>query len=178
MLFLGCEQAAEVGVEEPPPAVSTDFARLPGVLAGVQKSSTVVLYEGLPSAFWEPQLREQLFSQNDTLDVHGYPVFEEPLAPAGGDAEQMTSLLSVSESYQGINKNEPKKCGSFTAEYCVEWTTGETVTRALICLECGEVMLFGPRSELHCNLSADTAKRLRQLLGPYQKNALKEKPNS
>lgn len=176
MLFLGCGQAAEVMVEEPPPAVSTDFARLPEVLTGIQKSGTVALYEGLPSDFWEPQLREQLFSQNETLDVHGYPVFDEPLALPGTDAEQLTSLLSARESYQAIDKSELQKCGGFTAEYCVEWTTGETTTHALICLECGDVMLFGPQAELHCNLSPEAAQRLKQVLSPYQKNLPSDKP--
>ena len=178
VMFVGCRDAAEDVVEEPPPAVGTDFSRLPEVLTGVQKTGRVVLYEGLPSEFWEPQLREQLFSQKDTLDVHGYPVHDEQLTPSSTDAEQLTSLFSARESFQAINKSDRKTCGGFTAEYCVEWTTGETVTQALICLECGEVMLFGPQSELHCNLSPDTAKRLKQLLSPYQKNAPKEKPNA
>jgi hypothetical protein len=178
MLCLGCRDATEIVVEEPPPAVSTDFARLQEVLAGVQKAGQVLLYEGLPSEFWEPQLRAQELAQKETLDVHGYPVYEEQLTLSDTDAEQLTSLFSARESYLPFDKVSRKKCGGFTAEYCAEWTTGETKTQLLICLECGEVMLFGPQSELHCNLSPDAAQRLKQLLSPYQKNPPSEKPNS
>ena len=179
VLCLGCREAAEVVVDEgPPPAVSTDFVRLADVLAGIQKTGSVALYKGLPSEFWEPQLRAQELAQMETLDVHGYPVYEEPLTPSDTDAEQLTSLFSARESYLPFDNVSRKKCGGFTAEYCVQWTAGETTTQVLICLECGEVMLFGPPSELHCSLSPDSVKRLKQLLTPYQKNLPNEKPNS
>ena len=84
---LGCTQAAEVVEDDPPPpAVSTDFARLSDVLAGIQKTGQVVLYEGLPSEFWEPQLREQELNRKETLDVHGHPVYDEQLTPSAADA--------------------------------------------------------------------------------------------
>jgi hypothetical protein len=177
LLCLGCREAAEVVVEETPPAVSTDFARLPELLAGMQKKSKVLVYEGLPSQFWEPQLREQELNRKESLDVHGYPVYEEPITPSASDADQLTTLFSARESFLSFDNLNNKKCGGFTAEYCVEWTTGETVTQLLLCLECAEIMLFGPGSELHCNVSPAAAQQLKQLLGPYRKNALSEKSN-
>lgn len=177
VLCLGCRDAAVVVDETPPAAVSTDFARLPDILAGVQKTDKVLLYEGLPSEFWEPQLRQQELIQKETLDVHGYAVYEEQLTPSGADAEQLSSLLSSRESYQPSDNSNRNKCGGFTAEFCVEFTAGETTTQLLICLECGDVMLFGPQSELHCNLSPAAAQRLKQLLSSYLKNAPTEKSN-
>ncbi len=166
---LGCREAAEVVIDEkPPPAVSTDFARLPDILAGIRNTGDLRLYKGLPSEFWEPQLRMQELAQKETLDVHGHPVYEEQLSPSGADVEQLTSILSAPESYQSFDIRNRKKCGGFTAEYCVEWTTGETVTQILICLECGEVLLFGANSELHCQLSPGAAQRLKQVLTSYQ----------
>ena len=44
------------------------------------------------------------------------------------------------------------------------------MTQALICLECREVKMFGPKGELHCDLSIEAGQRLAQLLSPYQKN--------
>lgn len=172
---LGCKGATEAVVDEaPPPAVSTDFSRLPDILTGIQKSAKVLLYAGLPSEFWEPELRAKDLAQKETLDVHGHPVLEEPLALSDADAEKLTELLSASESYQSVNNNRRKKCGGFTAEYCIEWTTGEKVTQLLICLECGDVMLFGPQSDLQCDLSPDAAQRLTDLLTPYHKSRLSE----
>jgi hypothetical protein len=175
---LGCREAAEVVIDEkPPPVVSTDFARLPDILAGVRNTGDVRLHQGLPSEFWEPQLRMQELAQKETLDVHGHPVYEEQLTPSGADVEQLTSILSATESYQSFDIRNRKKCGGFTAEYCVEWTTGESVTQLLICLECREVILFAPQSELHCNLAADAAQRLKQLLARYDKNRPSESAN-
>jgi hypothetical protein len=169
VLCLGCNSAAEVADETPPPAVSIDFARLPEILTGVQKTGSVVVYAGLPSQFWEPQLRNQELLQKETLDVHGHPVYDDPQTPATADSEQLTSLLSAKGSYQPLSSGKGNKCGGFTAEYCVEWTSGDTATQILICLECGEAMLFGPQSELYCNFSPEIAQRLKQLLAPYQK---------
>jgi hypothetical protein len=168
VLCLGCNSAAEVADETTPPAVNTDFARLPEILAGVQKTGSVVVYAGLPSQFWEPQLRNQELLQKETLDVHGHPVYDEPQDPSSADSEQLTSLFSTKDSYQPLSPAKGKKCGGFTAEYCVEWTNGDKTTQVLICLECGEAMLFGPQSELYCNLSPEITQRLKQLLTPYQ----------
>jgi hypothetical protein len=166
---LGCREAPEVVIDEKPlPAVSTDFARLPDILAGIRNTDEVRLYQGLPSEFWEPQLRSQELAQKETLDVHGHPVYEEQLAPADEDAERLTAILAATESYQSFDIRNRKKCGGFTAEFCVEWATGKAATQILICLECGEAMLFAANSELHCQLSPEAAQRLRQVLTSYQ----------
>ena len=47
---------------------------------------------------------------------------------------------------------------------------GEAVTQALICLDCREIKMFGPKCELHCDLSNEAAAGLTPLLSPYQKN--------
>lgn len=171
-LCLGCNSAAEVADETPPPAVNTDFARLPELLAGVQKTGSVVVYTGLPSQFWEPQLRNQELLRNETLDIHGHPVYDEPQDPSSADSEQLTSLFSTKDSYQPLSPAKGKKCGGFTAEYCVEWTNGDATTQILVCLECNEAMLFDPQSELYCNLSPDLTQRLKPLLMRYQKQNL------
>lgn len=170
VLALGCSEAAEVVEDDvPPPAVSTDFARLPDVLAGIQAGGKLALYEGLPSNFWEPQLREQELNRKETLDIHSHPVYDDPLTPSAADAGQLTSLLSARESYQPYNNR--KKCGGFSADYCIEWTTGGDATYVLVSLECGEVQIFSPHSELYCDVTADVGQKLKQLLTAYRKNA-------
>jgi|GEM_PF-5196775 len=174
----GCSNATEIVEESPPPAVSTDFARLPELLAGVQPAGRTALYEGLPSQFWEPQLRNQELLQKETLDVHGHAVYDDPQTPSAGDAEQLTALLAARDSYEPLSPAKGKKCGGFVAECCAEWTNGDKTTQILICLECGEAMLFSPQLELHCNLSPEAAQRLKQLLSPYQQNSAAAKPKS
>ena len=84
------------------------------------------------------------------------------------DAEPFTALFSSKKSFKRYD--EKKRCGGYSPDYAVEWKTGEEATRALICLECGEVKLFGPKSELYCDLSMEAQKSLTHMLRPYQKN--------
>ena len=168
-LFGGCSQASRVEVEyEPPQKTDTNFANLPLVVAGISKSQDVMLREGLPSEFWEPELRERELTQKETIKLHGYPFYDEPLALKGTDAERLTALFSAQKSFKRYNGN--KKCSGYHPDYCVEWKAGEAATQALICLECAEIKLFGSKCELHCDLSNEAAKVLTELLSPYQKN--------
>jgi hypothetical protein len=168
-LLAGCTGATDVEVgQEPPRPVSTDFGRLPSVLEGIRKSGEVVLHEGLPSEFWEPQLREREVGRKKTTRLHGHPFYDERPALRAADAERLTALFSAKGSFRRYRG--PKGCGGYHPDYCVEWKAGDGATRALISLECGEVKIFGPRSELHCDLSPEAGQRLEQWLGPYQKN--------
>ncbi len=167
-LFAGCSQAPRVEVEyEQPQKTDANFANLPLVLAGIPKTRDMILHEGLPSEFWEPELRERELIQKETIKLHGYPFYDEPIALSGTDAEQLTALLSSKKSFKRYNDN--KGCSGYYPEYCVEWKAGEAVTQALICLECREIKMFGPNCELHCDLSNEAEQRLTHLLSPYQK---------
>ncbi len=173
----GCKQEVKVAVDlTPPPPIETNFDRLPTVLAGIPKTGAALLYEGLPSDFWEPQLLEQEIARTKTIRHHGYPFYEELLAWQGTDGEQLTALLSARTSF--ATYTEGKKGGGFHANYCLEWKTGEGTTHAVIALEYGEVKIYGPKSKLHCDLSPEAAQKLRQLLKPYRKNCPIETPSS
>ena len=77
-------------------------------------------------------------------------------------------MLSAKGSFKRYRGQ--KACGGYHPDYCVEWKTGDATTRALICMECGEVKFFGPRSELHCDLIPEATEKLAQRLAPYRKN--------
>ena len=84
LLFVGCESKLQVELEvATPPPIETNFERLPLILAGIQKTGDVRLYEGLPSDFWEPELLEQELKRKKTIRLQGYPVYEELLAIQG-----------------------------------------------------------------------------------------------
>ncbi len=169
ILFAGCSQATQIqGEPEPPQKTDTDFARLPQLLAGIPKSGDILLHEGLPSEFWEPELREQELTQKKTITFHGYPFYEEQRTLQGTDSEPFTALFSSKASFKRYD--EKKRCGGYSPDYAIEWKAGEAATQALICLECGEVKMFGPKYELYCDLSIEARQRLTQLLRSYQKN--------
>jgi len=167
-LTLGCTSEPRVVMEStPPPNADTSFHRLSQVIAGI-KPSDVSLYEGLPSIFWEPQARAQELQEKSTIDVRGHRLYEEPLKLEQADAGSLTALFANAGSFQKYRPD--KACSGFNADYCLEWKSGAGTTHALISLECGEVEIFTPQAELHCDFSDAAARRIRDLLHGYSNN--------
>jgi hypothetical protein len=168
-LLAGCTRApiAEIPHEKPA-QVSTDLVRLKLILDGISASKEVMLYEGLPSEFWEPQLREREVNRKKTIGLHGYRFYDDRLPLQGSDADQFTALFSDRRSFQRYRSQ--KACGGYHPDYCIEWKKGDASTRALICLECGEVKFFAAQSQLYCDLSREAGQKLAQWLSSYRKN--------
>ncbi len=168
ILLAGCSQPVNpIPQSGPPREVSTDFSRLRTVLEGLRKPGEIAIYAGLPSEFWEPQLREEEASRNRTVRLQGYLFYDDRLELKGEVVERLTSLLTAERSFQ--RRRAAKKCGGYDPDYCIEWKSNGSTTYILICLECGEVKLLGPRAELYCDLSPETGQNLDQWLKPYQK---------
>lgn len=169
VLLAGCTR--EQSVQAPPDSpkqVKKDFAQLTSILDGIHRSGEIALYEGLPSEFWEPQLREREASQKKTISINGYLFYDKRLAPRGPDLEQFTRLFSDARSFRRYQST--KVCGGYHPDYCIEWKKGDVTTRALICLECGEVQFFAPPKELYCDLSPEAGRDLARRLSSYQEN--------
>lgn len=173
----GCTQEGNVSFNlMPPPPIDTNFDRLPTVLEGIPKTGAAVLYEGLPSDFWEPQLLEQELARKKTVRIHGYPFYEELLAWQETDREQLTELLFARTSFAKYTSG--KKGGGFHANYCLEWNAGGERAHMIIALDYGEVKIYGPKGELHCDLSQEAAQKLRQVFSRYRKNCPVESTGS
>lgn len=155
--------------------IETNFDRLPTILTGIPKTGVALLYEGLPSEFWEPESLVQELARAKTIRLHGYAFYEELLALQGADGEQLTALFSARTSF--ANYTDGKKGGGFHADYGLEWKSGNETTHVVISLEDGEVKMYGPKSKLHCDLSQEAAQKLRQLLSRYRKNRPVETPS-
>jgi len=166
ILCLGCTQTPQVEVPLPEVA-STDFERLKPMLAGIQPGE-VTLFEGLPSEFWEPELRQRELKQKKTKNIHGYAVYEKPSPLPAADADQLTTLNSTEASY--APHSGTKRCGEFFPEFCLEWKSDSEAMSVLISLECGEVKIFGPPGNLHCDLTPDAVEKLKKLLNPHRQN--------
>ena len=168
-LFAACSPASRVEVEyELPQKTDANFANLAQVLTGIPKARDMILHEGLPSEFWEPELRERELNQKAIIKLHGCAFYADSIALDGTDAERLTALLSSKKSFKRYDGK--KSCSGYYPEYCVEWKSDDAVTQALICLECREIKMFGPTCELHCDLSIEAEQGLSQLLSLYQKN--------
>ncbi|HVW01676.1 MAG TPA: hypothetical protein VHB77_15090 [Planctomycetaceae bacterium] len=166
-LFTGCSPASppETAGDQPERA-APHFDRLPAILAGISGPTT--LYEGLPSAFWEPQQREAEATSKETVTLHGYRFYEEQPELSPADADALRALFADRQSYKPYHSQ--KNCSEFHADYCLEWQTAAGSTEAFVSLECAEVMLFTPQTDLHCDLTPDAAPKVKSLLGKYQEN--------
>jgi hypothetical protein len=168
-LLSGCTARPDIAIEEePPPAIDTNFDRLADVLSGIG-GGDLLLYEGLPSEFWEPQLRQKALKEEETIALHGYAVYDDARPLPAEDAGSLTSLFSAKESF--APRRAGKACGGFQPEFCLEWKVGEAATQALISLECGEVKLFGPNGELYCDLVPAASQKLKPLLTRHQNHS-------
>jgi len=167
VLFGGCGQRSVVKDEPLPPAIDVRFDRLPILLAAIRQSDVVSLLEGLPDAFWEPELRGQDLTRKKTIRMRGYPFYEETRKLPESDARQFTDLLSARNAMSPYSG--PKQTGEFNPDYCITWKANGIETNALVSLECAEVKLYGSKAELHCDLKPETARQLRQLLDRYRK---------
>src|SRR5215218_7861391 len=95
-LIAGCSQPPSVEVvHEQPKPISKDLGRLPSILDGIAKSREVLLHEGLPSEFWEPELMEREVARKKTIRLHGYPFYDERIVRGQADAGQLTALFSA-----------------------------------------------------------------------------------
>lgn len=168
-LLGGCAPAAHVDVPyEPPIKTGTDFASLPRILAAIPKSSDVRLYRGLPSEFWEPQLRAQELRRTKTVKLHGYRFYEGSILIPEADAGGLTALLSTRGTF--VRFEEKKRCSGFSPDCGVEWKAGADGIRALICLECGEVKMFANHDELYCDLRPEAKRALESTLERWKEN--------
>ncbi|MFN0052889.1 MAG: hypothetical protein ACKV0T_11915 [Planctomycetales bacterium] len=172
---IGCSQTAPSATDHPPPPeVETDFARLRGLLSGIQPSAEVTVFEGLPGSFWEPQLREQELRRLPTFQLAGHPVYAEPLTVPTFQTARFTEIFTSPAAYTPYTSG--KACGEFQVDYGLQWSSTDGATQVLICLECGEVQLHTPHGALHCDLESDAARQLQELLVGLRKNRPERQP--
>jgi hypothetical protein len=167
-ILIGCSRPSPILLDDEPPApIETGFDRLSLAIAGIENATEVILYEGLPDNFWQPAVRERELRNRKTIKLHGYPFYEETLPLQGTDSRQLTTWFSTVGSYSRYQGVKPG--GGYHPDYCIEWKTPDGISRGLISLESSEVKIYG-RCELHCDLSAETSGRLKQVLSQYQRN--------
>jgi hypothetical protein len=168
-LVAGCSQASHLEIPyEPPIKTDANFANLPRILAAIPKSGSTRLYRGLPSEFWEPELRAQELSRAKTVRLHGYPFYQESIPIPEADAGRLTALFSSKATFRRHEEN--KRCSGYHPEYGVEWKAGEDAIRALICLECAEVKMFVANCELYCDLIPAAKQSLESSLGRFKED--------
>lgn len=161
------EPSSPVTLNEPREP-STKFTNLRLFVAKLQRVELLRLFEGLPHQMFALQLYQQELQTKKTVNFHGFPFYEETLAPTDAHSTGLTNFFRDRKSFKPYWG--PKMCGGFHPDYCLEWHVGEEIIRALVCFTCHEVMLFGPNLELYCDIADKAWGMLWELLEPYHKN--------
>jgi len=134
----------------------------------LRQADQTVLYEGLPHHLFEDDLMKEERRTKAVQELNGYVFYQEPLTLTTEDARRLSAILGKSTTYERFSGE--KACGGFHPDYTVEWHAGKDRYRALICLGCHEVKLFGPGLQSRNNLDQVAYEKLDETLKRYRKN--------
>lgn len=155
-----------------PEAADRGFSHLQSLLSAVWKADKIVLLEGLPHPRWQPKLLEQELRTHETIKLHDFSFYLEPLTLTKDDAEKLMVLFHDPESFS--KKAEGRKglkwCGGFHPDYDLEFQVGADTYHALLCLGCAEVKIFGSGVSAYCDTSHDAQAKFKSILESYRKN--------
>jgi len=139
----------------------------------IPEAKKVVLLEGLPHQFYESELLASESRNKSTIEIDGFPFYEEPLPISEEDTRQLTKVLSKPETLLPFRGE--KKCGGFHPDYAVEWYVDDQKQTALICFGCGEIVILNHDGKSRHDLDSETKQKLRTLLERYEKNRPRNK---
>jgi hypothetical protein len=146
----------------------TRFDENKALFGAIQQANRVTVYEGLPHQFNEKRQLEEERQNKDTVTIHGFSFYREPLEIPDPEQEKLRNLLGNEGSF--LQWQGEKKCGGFHPDYCVEYHVGSAAYRFLICFGCHEVKVYGPESSLRCDIRGEAYQELQGLLAKHQKN--------
>lgn len=166
MYFIGaCLLFASCSKPEATP-ISRDLRNLPPLVATLEKRDRLVLHEGLPHPrVHRKEFAEELAAKKFVL-LHDHHFYDAVIEMKAEDAARLAKLLSDPDSFRE-NSGRVKACNGFHPDFCAEWQVGEDVYRALICFGCSEVKVYGPASDVLCDMKNETQDALMKLLNPY-----------
>lgn len=148
------------------PRLDSDFKQLDELLP---QSSAVLaeLYVGLPHPYFEKdEFARELWSQPNR-SIKGYRFQRQPETPSDVVKSAFVEVLSAEESFRAYQG--PKLCGGYHADFAVKLESGGVATWFLVCLGCGEVLIYSKDKELICELSHEAELRLEDIWRDHQK---------
>lgn len=146
---------------------STEFEPNISLFAAIGEADQLTLYEGLPHPD-EAEVFERERSTGRTTRLHGHLFYRDPHDARAPDASKLKNVLGSEQSF--LAWRGEKKCGGFHPDFLVEWRANSATYRILICFGCGEVKVYGPTQDLHCDMTLETRQQLKELFREYRKN--------
>ena len=134
------------------------------LVAGIRKSTSLVVYEGLPHQLWEHESLQNELKAKKTLKRHGFPFYEAPVKLNKEDAEKLAAICGDVKNFEPWSGE--KLCGEYHPDWCVELQSGTDVYRVFICFGCSEARLYGPMKDVYCDLTKANRKKFAEILKP------------
>lgn len=139
------------------PGLGADFGSLEKMLPG-EEPDLPEMYAGLPHPFFqESEFIWKLWTTSNR-SIHGYRFYRKPITPSAAVQTTIVGILSKKESYRAYRG--AKACGGFHADFAARLESGGKSTWFLVCLGCGEVLVYSDEGALICELERDAERRL------------------
>lgn len=137
------------------------------IIAGIMRSGTLTILEGLPHQRWEPVALAKELIEKKTVDIHGYPFYSAAVAAPTTDTAKLIALCRRRKTF--VRSPGAKGCGGFHPDWCLKFEDGKAVYYVLICFGCHDARLCGPSGEVHSEIR-QPFEQVKALLQPLQKN--------
>lgn len=141
------------------PGLDSDFKQLDELLP---RPGAVLaeMYVGLPHPYFDKEeFVRELWSQPNR-SIKEYRFERQPATPSEVVKSAFVEVLSARESFHAYQG--PKLCGGYHADFAVKVESGGVATWFLVCLGCGEVLIYSKDKELICELEPVAETRLRE----------------
>lgn len=146
----------------------SSFAESRALVAAIAEADTVTVWEGLPHPMWEKHLLEMELLHKKTIEVHGFPFYQDPLEISVEDAKQLIALFRGPDLFK--KPMVGKLCGGFHPDYRLVFRAGANTYEVLICLTCHEASFFGPSADSSCDIEEPAYQRFQRFLKRFVKN--------
>ena len=137
----------------------------------LRQAEKLTFYEGLPHQHFESDSLKAEKKAKPTIELHGFPFYEQLLQFKPGDEEKLKAMLA-DKGFCWLHHpgdGEPD-CGGFHPDYALTWTAAGKSYEALLCLGCAEMRIYGPIGEVRYFMPSEPWRRLKELLKPYRQN--------
>jgi len=125
------------------------------------RSSTAVVFEGLPHPMWEKQALATESRRSETFENHDFR-FYRPAMPLPQEAHSLLLDLVVSTStYRPWGG--PKACGGFHPDLLLRFTTHNGPVDLHLCFGCAEAMFFEGSSFILVDMKEGISDSLQQI---------------
>ena len=139
------------------PSLDSDFSRLGKILPDPD-TPIASLHLGLAHNFNDKDQFIQEVLHERTISYRGYWMHEEEWRPPADFIPIASHILTNATSFGPYRG--PKLCGGYHMDFSAAFLTPTGECRMLVCLGCGEVLLFRDGNELICELSTDAEHEL------------------